>query len=135
MLKLNYYFIDVGENSCTILQKNFLFSIKDVICERDMPRAELIKEVISRNFKSKSPLFSQQDFKIVFVNKFGKRRVKTEIVDLKTNRHIDPTMTCKKYDIFIIEPNQRLDIECQVMKNEVEIRALRYETIVHKANW
>ena len=135
MLKLDYYLIDVGENSCTITKKKFLLDLKNALRERDIPRLELIKEIALHNFKSKSPLFSQQDFKIVFVNKFGKRRVKTEIVDLKTNRHIGPTMTCKKYDIFIIEPNQRLDIECQVMKNEVEIRALRYETIVHKANW
>lgn len=133
MLKLDYYLIDVGENSCTITKKKFLLDLKNALREKDIPRLEFIKEIALHNFKSKNPLFSQQDFKIVFINKIGKRKIKSELADLDTNRYTGPIISCKKYDIFLVEPSQRLDIECQVVKNEVEIRALRYENIVHKA--
>lgn len=132
MLKLNYYFIDVGENSCKILERNFLLSLRDMLREKDIPRAELIKVIVSHNFKRKNPLFSENDFKIVFVNKQDKKRIKAEIVDLSTNHHLEPVITCKRYYVFIVQPGQRLDIECQVRKNEVEIRALRYENILQK---
>lgn len=130
MLNLNYYFVDVGENYCFISERNCLISLKEAFFENNSTELKLAREVLVHTFKKKCVFSSDEEFKMVFVNKVGKMFIESQVEDCATKAEIEPLISTKKYDIYKMTPGQRLDIQCQVVVNEQENRNLNYDSIV-----
>lgn len=127
MLDLNYYFVDVGENYCTISERNCWISLRDAYLRNDSAQLKVAKELIVRNLKG---MFKQSyEYKIVFVNKLGKMFIVSQVEDSLTKAEIEPLVSSSEYDIYLMLPNHDLSVQCQVIEHEVEYRFLKYEDI------
>ena len=129
MLNLNYYFIDVGENCYSIMERSCLRSLTETMQEKAVIRLKIAKEFIIRNFKDKCIIKPEAECKTVFVNKVGKIFVETSVEIERGGDLIAPVVTTDNFDVYIMTPGQYLTIKCQVHENQVENRYLSYNTI------
>lgn len=133
MLNLNYYFVDVDENSCLIAEMDLDLDIRGLLLARNKALLKFVKEYATRMFRQKAPFLEEDDFKVVFVNKEYKISVKAQVADSETHKSVgSPTVVTQNYEIFFINPGQELHVECQVVPRETEIRSIEYDRI--KAN-
>lgn len=133
MLNLNYYFVDVDENSCLIAEMDLDLDIRGLILARNKMLLNLAKEYITRTFRRRLPFVQEEEFKVVFVNKQDKLSVEAQIADSETHRPVEsPAVATQNYEIFFINPGQELHVECQIVPRETEIRSIEYDKI--KAN-
>lgn len=130
MLNLNYYFVDVGENYCSISERNCLISLREALLEKNSNQLKIVREFLTHAFKKNCMFSKEEEFKIVFVNKVGKIFIESYVEDTKTRVRTDPIVSSKKFDVYMMIPGQDLNVTCQVIKQETENRNIPYETIV-----
>lgn len=129
MFNLNYYFVDAGENYCTIAEYNLMVSLRDAILENNLAQLKLIKEYIKQSFKKKCIFSPIEEFKIVLVNKVDKMTIESAVEDIDTLVAKEPLFSNSIYDAYVMTEGQALSIKYRVVPNQVEHRYLRYEYI------
>lgn len=129
MLNLNYYFVDVGENYCTISEYNLILSLRDAVLNKDLVQLKLIKEYIRQSLKTKNSFSPVDEFKVVLVNKSDKMSIESEVEEVETHSIVEPLFDNENYTAYIMQPQHVLSIECQVVPHEIEHRFIRYEYI------
>ncbi len=129
MFNLNYYFVDVGDNYCTIAEYNLVFSLRDAILNDNLAQLKLIKEYIKQSFKKKCVFSPVEEFKVVIVNKANKMAIESEVEDLSTNSVIEPLFENEIYNAYLMTPKQALTVKCQVVPNQIEHRYIKYQYI------
>lgn len=130
MLILNYYFVDVDENSCMIAEKKLEIDLGQVLKSKNKALLILTREYITRTVRRIVPWMEGEEFKLVFVNKQDKISVEADVADSETHKVKEgPIASTKKHEIFFVSPEQELNIACQVLPMETEIVSMRYDKI------
>lgn len=133
MLNLNYYFVDVDENSCLIAEMELELDMRGLLLGKNKALLRFVKEYATRTFRRRLPLVEEEEFKVIFVNKQYKLSVEAQVADSKTRKSVgSPAVATQNYEIFFINPGQELHVECQIVPRETEIRSIHYDEI--KAN-
>lgn len=129
MFNLNYYFVDVGDNYCTIAEYNLVFSLREAILNDNLAQLKLVKEYIKQSLKKKCVFSPVEEFKVVLVNKANKMAIESEVEETATHSIIEPLFENDSYDAYIMTPTQALTVKCQVVPNQIEHRYIGYQYI------
>ncbi len=133
MLDLNYYFVDVGQNTCEITKRHIAIDIFDAMLKKDKVRLKIARELLLAHVKNRSKFLQNDDFKLVGVLKCNKIWTQSEVIRMETRENVEPLISNDERDVYIMRPGERLDVTCQVVKWEIENRSLPYETIDYVA--
>lgn len=129
MLNFDYYFVDVGENYCTISKRNATINLVEAFKQDDKVKLIIAKKILIGKFKKSTPFFKEEEFKIVLVNKEDKLRIAAEVVNESTSKRTEPIADKEGYFVFTMSPADQLNVKCQVYPKETEYRSLSYKYV------
>lgn len=129
MFDLNYYFVDVGRNTCEISKRHIAIDIFDALCKKDKVRLKIAKEIFLTHYKNSSNFFENDEFKLVGVVKRNKIMASSEVIKMETKENIEPLISDDERDVYIMRPGENLYVTSQVVSREVEHRSIPYESL------